>query len=228
MQSLYSLVNTVSMLHHSTLPELVAIVNTMSLHVGEYKLTASSNDMNGWLQCDGRSLSRATYAGLFAVTGTAFGAADAASFSLPDFRGRAIGLAGQGVGLTNRAVGDVVGEERHLLSTTEMPSHTHAGTTDAAGAHSHVTNAVGGSVGLAVCDGSGTAVTTDVSAGELNVWTTPRALTVNADGSHTHAFTTGATGGGAAHNNMQPTLFAGNVLIFSGLLPGQGASWGSI
>jgi microcystin-dependent protein len=201
----------------SVVPALFTFVNNMSLHVGEYKLTAASTDMSGWLLCDGRSLSRTAYDQLFAVIGTAFGSADSTTFNLPDFRGRAIGLAGHGAGLTNRSIGETVGEETHVLSATEMPSHTHAGTTDADGNHTHSTNAVGGSVGLAVADGTNTVIATDPSAGELNVWTTPRSLTVDYAGTHTHTFVTGATGGGAAHNNMQPTLFAGNVLIFSGL-----------
>ena len=43
----------------------------------------------GWLLCDGRAVSRTTYAGLFAVIGTTHGVGDAATtFNLPDYRGR--------------------------------------------------------------------------------------------------------------------------------------------
>jgi microcystin-dependent protein len=55
-------------------------------------------------------------------------------------------------------------------------------------------------------------VDTDGSAGELNVWTTASALTINTGGAHTHPFTTESTGGGAAHANMQPWL-AVNFII---------------
>lgn len=42
----------------------------------------------GYLERDGSSLSRTTYAALFAVIGTMYGAADATHFNLPDDRGR--------------------------------------------------------------------------------------------------------------------------------------------
>ena len=41
----------------------------------------------GWLECDGSSLSRTTYADLFAVLDTDYGNVDANTFNLPDYRG---------------------------------------------------------------------------------------------------------------------------------------------
>lgn len=41
----------------------------------------------GFLECDGSSLLRATYADLFAIIGTDYGYADATHFNLPDYRG---------------------------------------------------------------------------------------------------------------------------------------------
>jgi len=42
----------------------------------------------GWLLCDGASLSRTTYAKLFAAIGMSWGTANGTSFNLPDLRGR--------------------------------------------------------------------------------------------------------------------------------------------
>lgn len=42
----------------------------------------------GFLECDGSSLDRTTYAGLFAVLGTLYGTVDGSHFNLPDWRGR--------------------------------------------------------------------------------------------------------------------------------------------
>lgn len=39
--------------------------------------------------------------------------------------GRALAAAGSGSGLTARSLGDIVGEETHLLTVDEMPAHTH-------------------------------------------------------------------------------------------------------
>lgn len=80
-----------------------------------------------WLACVGTAVSRSTYAALFGVVGTTYGAGDGAStFNLPDLRGRIAMGYGQGVGLSNRTIGQQVGAETHQLSTTEMPSHTHS------------------------------------------------------------------------------------------------------
>ncbi|MET3225716.1 hypothetical protein ABIE85_001457 [Bradyrhizobium diazoefficiens] len=43
--------------------------------------------------------------------------------SLPKTLGRALGIAGSGSGLTSRALGVAVGEETHLLATSEIPAH---------------------------------------------------------------------------------------------------------
>jgi len=78
-----------------------------------------------YLPCDGSSLLRTDYPDLFAVIGTAFGAADGTHFNLPDLRGRTgIGV-GTGAGLSARSLGDSFGEETHQLSTAELASHVH-------------------------------------------------------------------------------------------------------
>jgi microcystin-dependent protein len=41
----------------------------------------------GYLQCDGSSVSRITYANLFAIIGTRFGSLNVSSFNLPETRG---------------------------------------------------------------------------------------------------------------------------------------------
>lgn len=50
------------------------------------------------------------------------------TLTMPDLRGRTILGSGAGNGLTARTNGEVGGEETHLLTDNEMPSHTH-GTT---------------------------------------------------------------------------------------------------
>ena len=182
-------------------------------HVGDYKWSARSEDSRGWVLCDGRSLSRTEYPELFETIGTTFGAIDSNTFKLPDARGRIMAAAGA---TPQQALGSVRGAESTTLTLNNLPAHTHSGTTDASGSHTHTTNATGGSLGLAVADGSNTVVDTDSSGGELNVWTLPRALTVDSDGSHTHTFTTGSTGDGQPFSIIQPTLYGGNLFIYAG------------
>lgn len=205
-------------MHQHTLPnldkirQLLLLVNT---HVGEYKWSCRTTDFNGWLVCDGRSLSIEDYPQLFSAIGTAYGGGEG-TFNLPDFKGRVMGAVGQGAGLSNRVMGDSVGTETQALTVDQLPNHNHGGFTGSNGLHSHTTNATGGqgSLGLCTADGTNTVDSVDTSLGELNVWTTPRALTIDNNGEHSH--TIAAAGSNLPHNNMQPTLFAGNVVIFSG------------
>lgn len=54
---------------------------------GEVCMFATGVMPSGFIPCDGRSLSRAAYPRLFTVLGTLYGAVDASSFNVPDFRG---------------------------------------------------------------------------------------------------------------------------------------------
>lgn len=193
-------------------------VSIKPLEVGDLKYSIRSDDHNQWMNCDGRSLIREKYPRLFEIIGTAFGNDSSTTFNLPDCRGRILGSVGQGVGLTARTTGQLIGSETHTLNVAEMPSHIHTGTTDSSGSHTHTSNAIGGqgNLGLVSANGNNTVIDTDSSSGELNVWTTPQALTINSSGTHIHNFTTGSTGSGTAFNIMQPTLFIGNVFIYTG------------
>lgn len=167
---------------------------------GDIKMSFIGSDHLGWMKCDGRSLSTAQYALLYNVIGYQFGGSGA-SFNLPNPAGGVLGVVGQrtgGVSTTLHGPGSEVGEETHVLTIPEMPSHTHTGTTDAAG-----------------------------SAAESEVVSGGLGANVAGSGSHVHTFTTNATGGGQAHNNMQPTLFIGNVFIYSGL-PAEGSYPGTV
>ena len=178
--------------------------------VGDYKFSAFPDDVKGWLKCDGRLLQEGDYPALFSVIGTAFGSSGAGTFRLPNCSGRVPAAIGASVA-GSHALGEVVGEETHVLTVPEMPSHAHTGTTNSAGTHNH-----GGSTGTSAPSswaqgmaamGGGNDVSEDAGA---------HSHTIASDGAHTHTFTTDSTGGDAAHNIMQPTIYLGNVFIFSG------------
>lgn len=61
------------------------------------------------------------------------------------------------------------------------------------------------------CINSATTGVTINSAGDHS-----HSVTVASAGAHVHTFTTASVGGGAAHTNMQPTLFGANVFIYGG------------
>lgn len=124
----------------------------------------------GFLECDGSAISRTTYAELFTVIGTTYGAGDGSTtFNLPSQARRVlVGRGGSGTATLGSTVGSTGGAETHTLTQTEMPAHTHSFSPST----------------FASQYGAGA-----VSAG-------------NALG----ASNTGSTGGGGAHNNMQPSL----------------------
>jgi microcystin-dependent protein len=192
--------------------------------VGDIKHSAQSGDHNGWLKCDGRELSTTSYAELFAVIGTSFGTNGAGTFKLPDCRSRVMGAIGQGATLTNRTLGDKVGAESVTLTTNELPAHTHTGTTDSSGSHTHTINDPGHTHSQTTINddfnnsGANPPGFTADSAGSMtwnNINSSTTGITLNAAGNHTHTFTTNSTGSGNAFSLMQPTLFIGNVFILA-------------
>ena len=59
--------------------------------VGDYKFSAQKTDHDNWLICNGRAVSRKTYADLFALIGTSCGDGDGSTtFNIPDFRNKTI------------------------------------------------------------------------------------------------------------------------------------------
>lgn len=91
-------------------------------------MIAAFSDQNGavpakWLWADGSTKSRTTYAALFAVCGTQYGAGDGSTtFNIPDLRGRFV----YGVGVQNSAnMYTSGGEVQHTLTIGEIPAHHH-------------------------------------------------------------------------------------------------------
>ena len=167
--------------------------------IGDIKQSVHSSAHNGWLKCDGTAISRTAYADLFAIISTNFGSGNGTTtFNLPDARGRVLGTTGAGSGLTSRSLGASVGAETHTLTVGEMPVHSH-GVTDPGHTHSYTNNTNDQNTDNAF------ASETAADQVDLNVTT----------GSSTTGITINNTGGGDAHNNIQPTLFIGNTFIFA-------------
>lgn len=120
---------------------------SMQMYAGAVTQTVSAGVVtttspSGWLLANGNAVSRSTYSALFTAIGTTYGTGDGSTtFNLPDLRSRmpmgagtGLGLNASGTGVTSgtamtaRALGAWFGEETHLLTATELASHTHANT----------------------------------------------------------------------------------------------------
>lgn len=197
--------------------------------VGDTKTSVVSVDHIGWLKCDGRQLSTSEFSSLFSVLGYSFGGSGS-SFNLPDPQGRVAGYVGQSVG-NDWMLGDASGAETHTLTIAEMPSHNHGtdasdtvvgnNLTGAAGGHTHTINDPGHTHSYFNQPNTvnpATSLTTTDVADNVNVNQTTGSsttgITINSVSNHQHSIAT--QGGGDEHNNMQPTLFLGNLFIYCG------------
>lgn len=147
----------------------------------------------GFLSCNGSAVSRITYSELFTAIGTAYGLGDGSTtFNVPNLNGRTdVGSGtytdtGTG-GLVTRSVGQALGASVHILTEAQMPSHNH---TQAAHSHDYA------QVGSAGIRGSGGGA--------------PENPTTQQTGLAQPAI--GYTGGGVAHNNMQPSLVLNKMI----------------
>lgn len=164
----------------------------------------------GWLVCDGSAVSRTTYAGLFTVIGTTYGAGNGSTtFNLPNLRGRVpVGRSASGTFVT---LGGSGGAETHTLTSAEMPSHTHVqnahnhGITD--NGHSHTYNNWVFFVQSQLVNGYATSSNTGNLPNSPSTNSQTTGITIN-----NQTATNQNTGGGGAHNNLQPYLVLNYII----------------
>lgn len=170
--------------------------------VGQIIPFAGVKEPNGFLICDGRSLSTTVWEDLFNVIKYTYGGTGA-NFNLPDLRGSTVLGVNQPhlpngrdlgpdnfQGLSLRNEGDTGGFEAHILTTSEMPSHIHDGTTQGPlpGNHTH---------------GGYNSNTNGFNSTPDSFESGTEFSSVN--GNHFHqSLTVNNTGQDVPHNNMQP------------------------
>lgn len=155
---------------------------------GRLEASPLSSAPDGWLLCDGRAVSRTTYADLFDALGTTYGVGDGSTtFNIPDLRGQVVaglddmgtaeGAASEVTDAQADTLGGAMGAENHTLTEGEMPSHTHSYNKNGSTYSSY-----------------------SMTAGSMVLMITPSSQS------------TGSKGGDQAHNNMQPTTFLNYII----------------
>lgn len=188
---------------------------------------------NGWLICDGREVSRTTYARLFEAIGVLGGAGDGVTtFNLPDFRNEFLrgwtgistsigtkrtdslkshthtGTASSGGSHLHPVSISSAGAHVHAAVAASGGSHSHSGSTDTTGSHSHsfsyAATTWSGSAGAAAGDGY---VNRSYSSSTSSAGSHSHSLSISSGGAHTH--TVDITSGGA-HTHTGEASVAGD------------------
>jgi microcystin-dependent protein len=173
----------------------------------------------GYLAEDGSAVSRATYANLFNAIGTTYGVGDGlTTFNLPDSRGRV--SVNKSSDVEFNAMGKKYGEKSHVLTIAELASHTHIQDAHAHGVydpghnhsqngHSHpqmVTNPLAGWPGIRNdydSDAMGNIYSQGITTGVTTATNNPSTTGI---GIYNATATNQYTGGGGAHNEIQPSI----------------------
>jgi microcystin-dependent protein len=115
----------------------VGLGNVTQVPAGIVSAFAGVTAPSGWLMCYGQAVSRTEYSALFTALSTTYGSGDGSTtFNIPDMRGRAIaGVDNMGGTAASRLTSTVLsasntlgatgGTQTHVLTTAQMPSHTH-------------------------------------------------------------------------------------------------------
>lgn len=173
--------------------------------LGEIRIFSFNFAPKSWAQCNGQLLSIAQNTALFSLLGTTFGGNGTTTFQLPDLRGRAPVHWGQGPGLSSVTLGEVGGQESHILTSQEMPQHNHsfAATTAAA-----TRKPVAGGV-----------FADDVDAQPVNYFALSDAP--NSSYVQLNPLSMASAGSSQPHNNMQPVLVVTICIALSGIFPSR-------
>jgi microcystin-dependent protein len=175
-------------------------VRAQDQFLGQVELVGFTFAPIGWATCEGQILPISQYTALFSLLGTTYGGDGKSTFALPDLRGRRVVGMGQGPGLDDYPIGQMVGEESVTLILSQLPTHTHA------------------------ILASGPVPPSPDSLGPIgNVWAATVPFLYNAGGTPVpmNPGTLEPAGGSQPHNNLSPYLTMTYIIAMQGVFPSR-------
>ena len=162
-------------------------------YVGEIRMFAGNFPPAGWTFCNGQLLPISEYETLFNLIGTTYGGDGESTFALPDLQSRVPIHQGNGFILAETG-----GVESVTLTTSQIPTHTHAFlvSLNPATSNTPVGNVLGeqGTINLFLKDVPNKAM---------------------------NAQSVGPIGGSQPHENLQPYLCINFIISLFGIFPSQ-------
>lgn len=178
-------------------------------YIGEIRAFSFSWPPQGWIACNGQQVSIYQAQALYAVIAWRYGGDQKTYFNVPDLRGRAAMGAGNGPGLSSRALASTGGTETVALTAAQMAPHQHSVsalfTTNAA----NLTNTPSTTVVP-----SRTFNQRNYSNMDVNPWQTALGLDPSTIGP-----STGSAPATQAHQNMQPWMVTNWCIASDGIFP---------
>lgn len=173
--------------------------------IGQIEMFGFSYAPKNWAQCNGQTLPIAQNQALFSLLGTYYGGDGVTTFKLPNLQGR-IPISFDSA----HSLGQVGGEEAHVLQPLEIPSHSHTLNADAV-TTTGVTDTPANNLVLGRASGKSPAGTFAVniysSVSQPNAALAPGAL--------------GGGGNGGAHQNMMPYVVVNFCIALVGIYPSR-------
>jgi microcystin-dependent protein len=166
--------------------------------VAEIRIFPFNFPPKGWAWCDGQLLVLSQNTALFSLLGTTYGGDGKSNFGLPNLKGSAAMMAGQGPGLSLHDLGETGGTDTVTLQLSEMPAHSHNVESIPPNFPANSNVPTGNSFGRSA---------------QGNAYT-PAANLVNMA-----AETIGPAGGSQPHNNLQPYLTLEFNIALQGVFP---------
>ena len=160
--------------------------------LAEIKIVGFNFPPRGWALCDGQILPINQNQSLYSLLGTTYGGDGRTSFALPDLRGRTPIHSD-----SSHREGEKSGEEVHVLSIAETPTHNH------------------------VMRGTSDAASTRTPAGNVPATTSEQIYRSLGTPTNMGSGTTSNTGGSQGHDNMMPFLALNFVIALQGIFPSR-------